>query len=119
MPWRRFLFYNAAGGITWAVIYGLLGYFAGRFFHDNFAQVEAIARTLSWGGALFLVALIATLYIAFRLFRKRALLQEQTEDTDTRQNHDEEAQEAASTVTGNEQDEMAAARQENIPQSDQ
>lgn len=120
MPWRRFLVYNAAGGIVWAIIYGLLGYFAGRFFHDNFAQVEAIARTLSWGGALFLVALIAALYVAFRLFRRRTLLQEQkTQDIDTRQNHDEEPQEAVARMADNEQDEMATAGQENIPQSEQ
>ncbi len=30
MPYRRFLVYNVAGGITWAVIYTLLGYFFGQ-----------------------------------------------------------------------------------------
>src|SRR5262252_2128895 len=29
MPWRRFLFFNAAGGIVWATLYGLLYYFFG------------------------------------------------------------------------------------------
>src|SRR6184192_3701065 len=31
MRWRNFLFYNAAGGIVWATIFGTLGYIAGRF----------------------------------------------------------------------------------------
>src|SRR2546428_2033607 len=29
MPWRRFLFFNAAGGIAWATIYGGGGPFVG------------------------------------------------------------------------------------------
>ena len=29
MPWRRFLLYNAAGGILWATIYGLAAYLLG------------------------------------------------------------------------------------------
>ena len=29
MPWRVFLFWNALGGITWGVTYGLVGYFLG------------------------------------------------------------------------------------------
>lgn len=30
MPWRRFLFFNAAGGIVWSLLYGLGGYYLGR-----------------------------------------------------------------------------------------
>jgi len=29
MPWLRFLLFNAAGGITWATLYGLGGYYLG------------------------------------------------------------------------------------------
>jgi membrane protein DedA with SNARE-associated domain len=29
MPWRRFLVWNALGGVGWAVCFGLLGYFVG------------------------------------------------------------------------------------------
>ena len=36
MPWRKFLIYNAAGGIIWAIIYGTLGYVAGRFLPRQF-----------------------------------------------------------------------------------
>jgi membrane-associated protein len=30
MPFRQFFFWNALGGITWGITYGLVGYFAGR-----------------------------------------------------------------------------------------
>jgi membrane protein DedA with SNARE-associated domain len=30
MPWVRFLIFNAAGGIVWATIYGMGGYFLGK-----------------------------------------------------------------------------------------
>src|SRR6266571_9421432 len=60
MHWRTFLIYNAAGGIVWAIVYGIIGYLAGRVFHDNFTQVEQFARTVSWIGAgAIIVAAIA------------------------------------------------------------
>ncbi len=58
---RTFFIYNAAGGIIWATVYGLLGYFAGRVFHDNFAKVEHIASTVTWilGGIIVVGAVVA------------------------------------------------------------
>jgi membrane protein DedA with SNARE-associated domain len=73
MPWRTFLVYNAAGGIVWATIFGLLGYFAGRVFHDNFARVEQLARTISWTGALLLVLAVVLAFVVFRLRRARLM----------------------------------------------
>lgn len=70
MPWRVFLIYNAAGGILWATIFGILGFEAGRIFGDNFAQVERIARDAGWLGALIVVAIVLG-YISFRLFFSR------------------------------------------------
>ena len=32
MEWRRFLAWNAAGGVVWATIFGLLGYFGQEAF---------------------------------------------------------------------------------------
>jgi len=69
MYWRTFLFYNAAGGIVWATIYGILGYIAGRFFHDNFAQVERLAATLGWLGTGFIVVAVLAVLIVFRVRR--------------------------------------------------
>jgi membrane protein DedA with SNARE-associated domain len=68
---RTFFIYNAAGGIIWATIYGLLGYFAGRVFHDNFSKVEHIASTVTWilAGIIVVGAIIAI--TVFYLRRKR------------------------------------------------
>src|SRR5437763_5708045 len=72
MPWRTFLIYNAAGGIVWAIVYGIIGYLAGRVFHDNFTQVEHIARTVSWiGAAAIIVGEIAISFIV-RWSRKQS-----------------------------------------------
>ncbi len=38
MPWRKFLFWNAAGGICWATLVGLVAYYAGN------AAADAIQR---------------------------------------------------------------------------
>src|SRR5205823_14108065 len=71
MHWRSFLVYNAAGGVLWATIYGTLGYIAGRIFHDNFAQIERLARTLGWisGGGILVVVIIIFLIVRVRLNR--------------------------------------------------
>jgi membrane protein DedA with SNARE-associated domain len=71
MPWRVFLVYNATGGIVWAIIYGTLGFVAGRFFHDNFGHVESIASTISWAGAIIIAAAIIGLFVFFRLRRRK------------------------------------------------
>jgi membrane protein DedA with SNARE-associated domain len=73
MNWGTFLFYNATGGIVWATIYGLLGFIAGHFFHDKFAQVERLAATLGWfGTALFIIAVLAII-VLIRLRRYRLI----------------------------------------------
>src|SRR6266480_475710 len=71
MHWRTFLFYNAAGGIVWATIYGTLGYIAGRFFHDNFAQVERLATTLGWLGTGLIVVAVLTVLFVIRMRRHK------------------------------------------------
>lgn len=71
MHWRTFLIYNAAGGILWATIYGLLGYEAGHLFHDNFDAVQRIARDISWVGIIIIAVIIIAAYIIFRVRRAR------------------------------------------------
>jgi membrane protein DedA with SNARE-associated domain len=79
MHWRTFLIYNAAGGIVWATIFGTLGYVAGRFFHDNFAQVERLATTLGWLGTGLIIFAVLVVLIVFRMRRhKRAQTLTQT-----------------------------------------
>lgn len=69
MRWRTFLLYNAAGGILWATIFGVLGYYAGKIFHDNFARVEHLASTISLvlGGVIVAVVIV----IVAVLYRRR------------------------------------------------
>jgi len=71
MHWRVFLLYNAAGGILWAIIYGTLGFVAGRVFHDNFPLVEQIARATSWIGAAVIVILVVCVFLVIRVRRSR------------------------------------------------
>ena len=71
MPWRTFLIYNAAGGIVWAIVYGIIGYLAGRVFHDNFTQVEQFARTVSWIGAGAIIATAIAIFLIVRWRRKQ------------------------------------------------
>jgi membrane protein DedA with SNARE-associated domain len=40
MPWKPFLFFNAAGGIVWAAFYGLGGYYLGRGASELQGSVE-------------------------------------------------------------------------------
>ena len=74
MQWRKFLVYNAAGGIIWAIIYGTLGYVAGRFLTNNFAAVEHVASTLGWIGVGIVVAFAAAVFILLRLRRRKRML---------------------------------------------
>jgi membrane protein DedA with SNARE-associated domain len=76
MNWKTFLVYNAAGGILWATIYGLLGYFAGRVFQNNFSKVEHIASIVTWslGGA---IALGVIIFVIRHYVRQRGQTQKQ------------------------------------------
>ena len=71
MHWRTFLFYNAAGGIVWATVFGTLGYVAGRYLHDNFAQVEQLAGTIGWIGAGLIAAAALAVFIVYRVRKNR------------------------------------------------
>jgi membrane protein DedA with SNARE-associated domain len=52
LSWWRFLVWNAAGGVVWAIGVGLIAYYAGR------AAAEAIARYGVYGGVLVGVAIV-------------------------------------------------------------
>ena len=82
MRWPAFLVYNAAGGILWATIYGCLGFFAGRVFHDNFGAVEHLAGTISWGGAGLIVVGVIVAYIVFRARRKHKAQERAAQEKD-------------------------------------
>jgi membrane protein DedA with SNARE-associated domain len=50
MEWRKFLFWNAAGGICWATLVGLVSYYAGN------AAADAIQRYGIYAAAVIAVA---------------------------------------------------------------
>lgn len=71
MNWRVFLFYNAAGGILWAIIFGTFGFVAGRVFHENFSQIEQLSGDSSLVGTVALVVIVVLGFVLFRLLRSR------------------------------------------------
>ena len=60
MDWWRFLFWNAAGGIVWAVGVGLLAYYAGKAAADAFARYGIYAAI---AGGIVVVLVIAVLHV--------------------------------------------------------
>lgn len=64
MPWWRFLFWNAAGGIAWATLVGLVSYYAGQ------AAADAVQRYgLFAAGAI--AALVVIGFLAVHIARRR------------------------------------------------
>src|SRR5204862_7004960 len=61
MPWRSFLFWNAAGGICWAMLVGLIAYFLG----------EAATNALETFGIYGLIAAVVAIASAIVLHRRR------------------------------------------------
>jgi len=84
MRWPKFLLYNAAGGICWATLMGLLGYYAGRLI-GNFAEVEHLGQAI--GFVALAIVVLPIIYIILRHWfkihkMKRAVAADDTE-TDT------------------------------------
>jgi undecaprenyl-diphosphatase len=67
MQYGTFMLYNALGGITWALLFGTLGYLFGR----NLPKLEQYVGQASLALAL-LAALIAALFIGTRWFRSNS-----------------------------------------------
>jgi len=64
MPWWRFLFWNAAGGIVWATVVGLIAYYGGK------AVADTIARYGIYAGIVIVVALVVG-WLGLRFVRGR------------------------------------------------
>jgi membrane protein DedA with SNARE-associated domain len=60
MPWRQFFFWNALGGISWGVTYGLVGYFAGS------AAAAAISRFGIYAFVVLGATFVAYAYVKLR-----------------------------------------------------
>lgn len=66
MPWWRFLIWNAAGGIVWATLVGVVAYVLGR------AAADAISRYGLYGAiGIAVVAVVA--FVGFKVWRRRVL----------------------------------------------
>ena len=68
MPRRVFFFWNAAGGVVWALVYGLLGYFLGR----NLPLLDRVVRALGIGGGIVIGGGILALIALWVIRRRRA-----------------------------------------------
>ncbi len=64
MPWRRFFFWNASGGITWCTTMIGLGYFFGHSLH-------AIERVVGVGGVVAVVIAAGGALVFWRRFERR------------------------------------------------
>lgn len=63
MPFKLFFFWNALGGITWGVTYGLVGYYGGRAATHVLATVGVIGAVVL---GLMLVAFLAYVWLRER-----------------------------------------------------
>jgi membrane protein DedA with SNARE-associated domain len=69
MPWRKFLFWNAAGGICWATLVGLVAYWAGGAAADAIQRYGIYAAAVVVGAVLifFLITHFGKKWLADRL----------------------------------------------------
>ena len=70
MSWPRFLLFNAAGGIVWAFLYGLGGYYLGR-------EVSRVAQPAA--AAVAILAILAIAGMAIFVHRRERELTERAE----------------------------------------
>jgi membrane protein DedA with SNARE-associated domain len=66
MPWWRFFFWNAAGGIAWATAVGLVAYWLGQKAADAIGRYGLYA-------AIVIIALLVAGFFGVRLWRRRML----------------------------------------------
>lgn len=62
MRWPKFLFFNAAGGILWALVFGLLGYFLG----NNLPLLHKVIDVLGIGGVVLAVIVVTVAVVVWR-----------------------------------------------------
>lgn len=64
MPYPRFLFFNASGGLLWGAAVALLGFFAGNSY-------SAVANTLGRTSAVILAVLVLAVLVVWHRARRR------------------------------------------------
>jgi membrane protein DedA with SNARE-associated domain len=65
MPFKQFFFWNALGGITWGITFGLVGYFGGRAAAHVLERVGVI-------GAILLAVLVVGGLVYLRVRERRS-----------------------------------------------
>jgi membrane-associated protein len=65
MRYRKFLVWNALGGLIWGVGFTLVGYFAGTSY-------EKVAATIGRGSAIALAAIVIGLFVLWEVRRRSA-----------------------------------------------
>ncbi len=77
MRWRTFLFYNAAGGILWSILYGIIGYFIGRIV--GVATIERYSSYIGYGVLALIVIIVGGYFLRLYLRRRREEAEAQKE----------------------------------------
>jgi len=65
MPYRRFLVYNAVGGVVWGLTFSLVGYLAGESYHVVEKEVGTV-------GAVVTAVVVVVLLVVWHLRRRRS-----------------------------------------------
>jgi membrane protein DedA with SNARE-associated domain len=65
MEFKQFFFWNALGGITWGVTYGLVGYFGGHAAAHVLAEAGLV-------GLVLLLVLPVVIYVVIKRRERRA-----------------------------------------------
>lgn len=66
MHWAKFFFFNAAGGIAWSVLYGVLAFELGK----NLPLLDRIVKTVGYAGLGAAVVAGIALFVLYRRKRK-------------------------------------------------
>jgi membrane protein DedA with SNARE-associated domain len=77
MPYRRFLAFNAAGGLVWGVGFVLLGYATGNSY-------KAVERSVGRGAALVVAGVVLVALVIWRVRAHRAEAAREGDPTTTR-----------------------------------
>ncbi len=78
MRWPKFLVFNAAGDIIWAIVYGLLGYTLGH----NLPLLHKVLDVLGIGGIVLAVLVIASAWFVWKRRRAKRILSQETSGKD-------------------------------------
>jgi membrane protein DedA with SNARE-associated domain len=81
MPWPKFLLFNAAGGITWSVLYGVLAYKLGQTF-------EKLRGPIGIGAVVVALLVVLALFV---LYRRRAMRSQAKDTQSDDAGHDDSA----------------------------